>query len=389
MSINISDQITLAQPLPLDSKSANILLSGNNLTIELISQFLLRLGTDRELGKQYIIYDAEPGSFVFDINMWADKINFGLVWAQIYKFEGGIKDEDFVPYIPGDQLVVVDNLESHSTIDALSANQGRVLKEMIENQVILYTNEEPTTAAVGGIPSGSTFENKTMQEMFDMLLYPYQYPAFTSFSISGVPTTLEVCQSISPTKTYLWSTSNPNNINANTIEIWHGEFSNSGLSNDGSEVITDIIDISEFQIQEVPTVLNIPGTYNFQIQAQNSQNDSFSRIFTVTWKYKIFHGTSITDPTDSAAIRALANSLFDTNSLNITIDALKYVIAVPEGKTITMVRTSNFEDITDNFIKQPNVIEVLLPDNVTTKNYDIYILTTALPLDVTATVTLV
>ena len=388
MSVNISDQITLAQPLPLDSRTANILLSGNTLTIELISQFLLRLGTDRELGKQYIIYNAEPGSFVFDISMWADKINLGLVWAQIYRFEGGIKDEDFVPYIPGDQLVVVDNLESHSTIDALSANQGRVLKEMIENQVILYINEEPTTAAVGGIPGGSTFENKTMQEMFDMLLYPYQYPAFTSFSISGVPTTLEVCQEISPLKTYLWSTSNSDNINANTIEIWHGEFSNSGLSNDGSEEITDIIEIGEFQIQEVPTVLNIPGTYNFQIQAQNSQNDSFSRIFTVTWKYKIFHGTSIADPTDSTAIRSLANSLFDTNSFSININDLKYVIAVPDTKTLQEVLTARHEDITLNFIQQDN-IDVELPDGVTTKTYKIYTLTTALPLDVTATVKLI
>lgn len=262
-----------------------------------------------------------------------------------------------------------------------------ILQNYVLTQDILYTNETPVPVTIGGIEQDSTFKNKTIQEMFDLLLYPYQYPSFTSFSIQGIPTTLEVCQSISPTKTYLWSTSNSDNINANTIEIWHGEFSNSGLSNDGSEVITDIIDISEFQIQEVPTVLNIPGTYNFQIQAQNSQNDSFSRIFTVTWKYKIFHGTSITDPTDSAAIRALANSLFDTNSFSININDLKYVIAVPDTKTLQEVRTSNFEDITPNFIQQDN-IDVKLADGVTTKSYKVYLLTTALPLDVTATVTL-
>ena len=47
-----------------------------------------------------------------------------------------------------------------------------------------YTNLEPTISSLGGIGIGSTFEEKTMQEMFDMLLYPYMSP---SISLSTNP----------------------------------------------------------------------------------------------------------------------------------------------------------------------------------------------------------
>lgn len=47
-----------------------------------------------------------------------------------------------------------------------------------------YTNLTPTPATVGGISAGSTFSNKTQQEMWDDLLYPYIGPDITNFSTS-------------------------------------------------------------------------------------------------------------------------------------------------------------------------------------------------------------
>ena len=54
--------------------------------------------------------------------------------------------------------------------------------------VVNYVNSASTTSTVGGITAGSTFPapGKTMQEMWDLLLYPYQPPAFTSFNQSGL-----------------------------------------------------------------------------------------------------------------------------------------------------------------------------------------------------------
>jgi hypothetical protein len=47
-----------------------------------------------------------------------------------------------------------------------------------------FQNPDPTTISVGGIPAGSTFPTqKTMQEMFDQLLYPYVAPLVTPSSL--------------------------------------------------------------------------------------------------------------------------------------------------------------------------------------------------------------
>lgn len=40
-----------------------------------------------------------------------------------------------------------------------------------------YTNTTPTPIAVGGIAKGTTFENKSMSDMFNALLYPYVAPS--------------------------------------------------------------------------------------------------------------------------------------------------------------------------------------------------------------------
>ena len=47
---------------------------------------------------------------------------------------------------------------------------------------VSYSNSTPTPVTIGGIPSGSTFSNRTMTEMWDALLYPYIAPAA---SLSG------------------------------------------------------------------------------------------------------------------------------------------------------------------------------------------------------------
>ena len=62
----------------------------------------------------------------------------------------------------------------------LGANEvqlGHLLQELQSQEVdITYTNENKTPIEVGGIPKGTTFNDKTVQEMFNMLLYPAVAP---------------------------------------------------------------------------------------------------------------------------------------------------------------------------------------------------------------------
>lgn len=52
--------------------------------------------------------------------------------------------------------------------------------------LIYYTNLTPTPQTIGGIAAGSTFSNMSMQQMWDLLLYPYVAPTCT-ISVSGTP----------------------------------------------------------------------------------------------------------------------------------------------------------------------------------------------------------
>ena len=117
---------------------------------------------------------------------------------------------------------------------------ARTRKISISSGVEPYTNTTPMPQAVGGYGIGTTFDNAEFKDLMDGLLYPYQYPSFSSFSISGQATTLECGIVISDNKTFTWVTSNPSNIKSNTIsilDVTNSQTLASGLSNDGSEVI--------------------------------------------------------------------------------------------------------------------------------------------------------
>jgi hypothetical protein len=171
---------------------------------------------------------------------------------------------------------------------------------------VLYTNPAATPVTVGGIPAGSTFLNQTMQQMWDALLYPYQYPAFTAYAISGESTTQEVGDSIAAASTFTWSTSNSANVLANSIDLY--DFTGSlslatGLANDGSEAI----------VMPGPIQLILPGTYRFQIFGTNTLAGAFSRNLDFTWLWRKYWGNSANVTLTEAQIEALANNALSSS----------------------------------------------------------------------------
>lgn len=161
-----------------------------------------------------------------------------------------------------------------------------------------YSNAAPTVSALGGIAAGSTFAGKTMQQMWDALLYPYQVPAFSSFSISGQSTTLEVGAGVTAgSKTFAWATSNSGNITVNSLaisDVTGAAALASGLANDGSEAIS---------ISEV--VKTSATSHVWRITGTNTQAGSFTRDFTVSWRWRLYYGESTATTLDEAAIEAL------------------------------------------------------------------------------------
>ena len=200
----------------------------------------------------------------------------------------------------------------------------------------LYTNAAAVPTTIGGITAGSTFSNKSIKEMWDALLYPYQAPTFTAFG-SDMPTVLEVGDSIaSGNKTFTWSTSNSANVKLNTVSISYGGVLGAGLANNGSAVMN------------VATQLEtVVATHTFTISAQNTKNVLFSKSFTIQWKAPIWYGESaLTTLTGSDVIALRVKNLATAASGNYVMNGGGYKwICYPTS----MGLKTTFKDINTNF----------------------------------------
>lgn len=235
-----------------------------------------------------------------------------------------------------------------------------------------YINEDPTTSTVGGIPAGTTFPAAsltTLQQVFDMLLYPYQSPSFTSFSISSlggasaVGNTLEVGDSISSNRTFTWSTSQSSNINTNSISIIDQTSSNvviaTGLANDGSESTTYA------SISKTSATSHV-----FRIEAVNTQSSTFSSTYTVNWRNRRWWGNSPITSLSSSDILNLDNNEFSTSrGKSFTIDG--------EGEYIYYAYPSSWGTASftvNGFLNTAWTLEVVSHTNASghTENYNVY-----------------
>jgi len=239
-----------------------------------------------------------------------------------YLFPGG--SISLVGVLDGTYDLVIDTFFNLSfvAVGAEAADQFSLYRCLIENERCvtaqdiragqvkpgsggggdLYTNSNPTPDPLGGIPAGSTFSLQTMQQMWDALLYPYQYPTFASFLISGQANPLEVGQSIPAGVTFLWSTTNNPNIVPNSLvirDVTSAFDLATGLANDGSEAIT----------MPGAVMLNVVGSYQFRITGQNTYPGSFSRSIIYNWYWRLYYGdSSNAGPLTEAQIKSLANS---------------------------------------------------------------------------------
>jgi hypothetical protein len=164
-----------------------------------------------------------------------------------------------------------------------------------------YTNATPTPSTLGGIPAGSTFLNQSMEQMWNALLYPYQAPSFSAFSISGQATTVEVGTTISGSKTFNWSTSNSVNVQTNSVVIKDNTNNvtlASSLANDGTESI-----VLPTSIQKTSQ-----SSHQWGIQATNTNSSTFTSTFTVSWLWKLYYGTSTNATLNESGIEGLINN---------------------------------------------------------------------------------
>jgi hypothetical protein len=276
----------------------------------------------------------------------------------------------------------------NTNIRLKSASQGR-LAAMLDSIVSTlgnsnYTPQGVTLAAVGGIASGTNLGTSpiAIQDLLDDILYPYVNPVFTSFSVSGQSTTVEVGTTLSGSKTFTWGIT-LNSGTVPTIDIYDNTAASTllaGTSNDGTQAqtITTIQLNSNGATQSWKGVGNNtspPGTFN-------------SSNFVVTARFLRFYGADAT-PTNSAEVRALPLNSFHGGASSFTFTTgtteTNFVVALPPGVTIASVidLTNLNVDITSNFVLIGTVN--VLDAGSTNRAYNIYEYSIGVPYSSSAT----
>jgi len=200
----------------------------------------------------------------------------------------------------GSGSYILANLAMGGTDGVLSNNANWI--PYAAGGVVSYTNANPTTVAVGGYAIGSTFTAQDNTQMWTGLLYPYIPPTFTSFSISAFATSYEVGTSISGSQTFAWAFSNSLLVTANTMDILDvtgGTTLAAGLS-----IVSPATGITIATFTPI-----LPTSYSWRGRATNTQSTLFtSALFTASWFWRIYYGTSALTSLNEAQIEALASN---------------------------------------------------------------------------------
>ncbi len=225
---------------------------------------------------------------------------------------------------------------------------------------------------------------KTAVEVILLATVEYISATFTSFSVTGQASTVEVGTTVSGSKTFTW------NITLNsgavpTITVYDVTAASNLITdtpNDGSESSTIVtVQLNSNGANQAWRGIGTDITPDPDV-IFNSSN------FTITGRYFRFYGYASASPTDSLTVRALPQSSYQTSnsqSFNLNTGSLltKFVVALPPGRTISQVIDLDAlnTDITTEYIIQPsiNVVDA----GGTSRVYNVYEMNIGVPYSAT------
>ena len=285
-----------------------------------------------------------------------------------------IKTEDKLTIDAANNVSVTNNriTDLQDPVDDQDAVTKRFLAQYTDGGTFTYSNITPMPEEVGGYEAGDTFNNATLQQLFTNLLYPYQYPAFSAFSLAGQTTTIEVGDTIAGgTRTFAWGTTNSVNVETNSItieDVTNGIVYGNNYENDGIQSI----DIGNSIIK------TSAQTNTWKISARNTKGQNVSKNYSVNWRWKTYYGTSDAESLTEIDIKSLVSSSLDANfagNKSVAANGYKY-FAYP---TVFGLKT-NFQDLTSGFAVAMNPATVVSITNVFGISADYYVHRTTNPI---------
>ena len=240
-----------------------------------------------------------------------------------------------------------DKNHTHTAREIITDKDHQFVTEEEKNNWSLgsrYNKNIPTYVEHGGIPIGTTFNNKTLQEMFDMILYPYVSPTVSAQVLTpGNGGTYEIGILVSVTKIRVNATIKSNNLTK--IDIV-----------EGSNIIATKTDDGVSKGGTFDFVLNIAVRTNkyFTAKVYDDTGAVVSKnTGTFTFVHPIYHGSLSTDKTPTQEeIKALTKHIESkgTKTYSFTANNQRFVFAYPKSYgTLSAIYDQNNFNVTSTF----------------------------------------
>ena len=243
-----------------------------------------------------------------------------------------------------------DNLENHThdAADIITDEDHQFVTEEEKNNWTLgsrYNNDEPIYQEHGGIKVGTTFVDKTMQEMFDMILYPHLSPTIS-------------CQVITPSNGGVFETGTT--VNVTKIRVTANSKSNKlksiSVMNGSTEVVSKTSNLGKGGTFDFTVAVNLTSNTTFTGKVVDDIDDTVSaNTGTFTFVYPIYHGSFDGDiaPTEEQ-IKAMTKHVETkgTKSYQFTLTNTRACFAYPKayGALRTIYDQNNF-NVTSTFTR--------------------------------------
>ena len=231
---------------------------------------------------------------------------------------------------------------------------------------VLYDNATPVPVTIGGIEAGTTFSEQTMSDMWDALLYPYQYPAFSSFAITGQGQTLEVGATTNANPSFTWALTNSSNVVNDTINIYD--------TTTAEHLVTNHNSTGPAAVTHAGITLSSAGAHVYTITCENTKLGTFTLTFVITAYWRRYYGESASSPLIEAEVKGLrvsglASSYAATYVFSTAASEYKWICFPSSWGT-----PSTFKDADTGFAVpfESAVVVSVTNTNGSTTNYNCY-----------------
>lgn len=218
-----------------------------------------------------------------------------------------------------------------------------------------YSNDEPIYTEHGGILVGTTFVEKSMQEMFDMILYPHLSPTIS-------------CQVITPSNGGVFELGTT--VNVSKIRVVANSKSNKlksiTVSNGSTQIVSKTDNLNKGGTFDFTVAVNLVTNATFTGKVTDDIDDMASaNSGTFTFVYPIYHGSYDGDSIPTAdQIKGMTKHIEvkGTKSYPFTLTNTRACFAYPKAYgALKYIYDQNNFNVTNTFTRYE--VSVLCADN--------------------------